>query len=368
MDQPDHHFFVSYAWVDDQPFADPGPGDTHRLGWVSNFLDRFGKHLGRALGRVAEGERYWIDYQEMRGGEVLGETIRAILAGAPLLMPVLSRGWFASHWCRQELSTFLELHPDANRRGSERIFPVCMEPVERADLPTEAQGAWDQLREVVACDFSYRDADHQVRTRWFPAPDPTDRDYARLQQDLARRMAKRIQALQAAEAQPWPGTEAPSPEVPTTPPGRHLVLVNGGSADAGLVRTLADCLDRHGLGYVIPLTAQEGRDAPLKPSVLRQDLRDNLDLCTAVLMLYREGPPEQVHEQVREYLKWSARRPKDKPAPALDLCHAGPRPLSFRPPEMRVHPIGDDGCGCTDACIQAFIARLNAQSAQGSAP
>ena len=82
MDQPSHHFFVSYAWVDDQTFVDPLPTADHRLGWVSTFVDRLAKHLGGTLGRATEGERYWIDYEQMRGGEPLGETIRAQLAAA----------------------------------------------------------------------------------------------------------------------------------------------------------------------------------------------------------------------------------------------------------------------------------------------
>ena len=357
MDEPRHHFFVSYAWVDDQPFADPSPGAGHRAGWVSTFLDRLAKHLGRALGRTAEGERYWIDYERMRAGEPLAATIRAQLAGARLLLPILSPGWFASHWCREELAAFLALHQDA----AQRIFPVWMEPVERADLAPAAQAAWDRLREVLGCDLWYADADRQVRTRWFPQPDPTDRDYGYLQQDLARRMAERLRSLMTAEDGTGPGPRnevVPDPHTEAAIPGTHLVLVNGGSADADLVRNLAACLsERHGLGYVIPLMAQADRDPGLKPSALRRDLRDNLRLCTAVLMLFRDGPVEHVHEQLREYLKCGARRPKGSPPLSLDLCHAGPQPISFRPPGMRVHPVPGAGA-CTDACVRAFVARL----------
>ncbi|WP_295385694.1 toll/interleukin-1 receptor domain-containing protein [uncultured Thiodictyon sp.] len=361
MDQPSHHFFVSYAWVDDQTFVDPLPTADHRLGWVSTFVDRLAKHLGGTLGRATEGERYWIDYEQMRGGEPLGETIRAQLAAASLLLPILSPGWFASHWCLEELSAFLRLHPD----GLNRVFPVWKEPVERADLPPAGQAAWDTLRQVLGSDFWYLDADRQVRTRWFPQPDPTDRDYGNLQQDLARGMAKRLRGLSAAE-QPAPDPQPnpqPDPAAAVAPiPGRHLVLVNGGSADADLVRDLAECLAQRGLGYMIPLMAQGDRDPSLKPSALRQDLRENLRLCTAVLMLYRDGPVDQVHEQLREYLQCNARRPKGSPVPSLDLCHAGARPLSFRPPEMQVHPIGEGGA-CTDACVQAFVVRLIQQAA-----
>jgi hypothetical protein len=243
-----------------------------------------------------------------------------------------------------------------------------MEPVERAALAPEAQAAWDTLRQVLGCDLWYRDADKQVRTRWFPDPDPTDRDYARLQQDLARGLAARIRALVAAEggegAVVGPASQAPDPsqaEPPAAPiPGQHLVLVNGGSADADLVLEIAECLNRrHGLGYVIPLMAQNGQRDGLKPSDLRRDLRDNLRLCTAVLMLFQEGPVEQVHEQLREFLQSATRRPQGSPVPTLDLCHAGPRPISFRPPGMRVHPLVNTSAGaCTDACVAAFVTQV----------
>ena len=47
MPQQQYNAFISYAWVDNQPF------EEGRLGWVSTFVDRLRKHLGRELRRQA---------------------------------------------------------------------------------------------------------------------------------------------------------------------------------------------------------------------------------------------------------------------------------------------------------------------------
>lgn len=436
MDAEHFHAFISYAWADNQPYdsqarplepRDPGaPAAAGTSGWVSTFVDRYRKHLGRAIGRMPEGERIWLDYEELRGSDRVQPAIHAKLAAASLLMPILSPAWFASPWCREEFRTFLDRHPDD---GLQRLFPVWMEPVERADLDEEeARGIWDQVQEFLKYKLWYRDAKNSVRTRWFPLADPTDRHYGDVQQDLARDMAKRIKALaraaaasgtgttgaDAAAARPGPISGTPgrasqtrsraaavlaeklaylreqeaivadpvqrfalkkqieearaklqeaeqAPEQPPPDladirrriPADQLVLLMGGISDADLVREVAERLrERYGIGYLIPLVAQEYRDG-CKPSELRQDLRDNLRVCTAVLAVLREGPPKHVHEQLRESLQLAAKRPQQ--APCLHLCHCSDAPLTIRPVGMRVHSIDH---ACDQACADAFIAEL----------
>lgn len=201
--------FISYARVDNEPFTDGQDG------WVSTFVDRLRKHLARELGRRDLASRVWLDYEQMRGADSLSDALRETLAASTLLVPILSPGWLASGWCREELKVFLDQH------GAEagRIFPVHMAPTD--DLPPP-------LDHLVKYRFWYRDAAQRPRTRWFPDIDPTDRDYGYQMQDMARDMAQRLRELlpeRAAgpvliPASP-PATGSPSPPQPARPRRRR---------------------------------------------------------------------------------------------------------------------------------------------------
>ena len=365
MDQTRYHAFISYAWADNQPFAADGRLGEQReakpsgtpAGWVSTFVDRFEKHLRRGLPRDDGSEPIWLDYQQLRGSDTVQPTIHRELAASSLLLPIVSRSWFDSPWCRDEFETFVEQHPDA----MQRLFPVWMEPVERAGLPPAAQAIWDRLDQLLKYRFWYKDAGKRVRTRWFPDNDPTDRENGDQQMNMARDACERLRTL--AQGQASPATDpAPAPVHPAQPPqpiaGNHLVLVNGGCGDAARVQAVADRLSAHyGLGYIIPLMAQ-AQGTGLKPSDLNRDLRENLKLATAVLMVFCDGPVVQVHEQLRACMQAAAKRPPAQ-QPSLILCHDGRQPLTFRPPGMQVQTI-DPSCadrGTTD-CVAALVAGL----------
>ncbi len=349
MDKYRYHAFISYAWADDQSFeTDGGPdqrGDNR--GWVSTFRDRYHKHLGREIGRIPEGERIWLDYEQLCGNDLVTPRISDKLKNSALLIPILSKAWFASNWCRQEFTTFKKHHPDD---WQDRLFPVRMEPVEPDEIEDkDGQKIRDQIRELLGYPFWYRDQANQIRTRWFPFMDPpTDRNYRDTQQDMARDMARRLRQLgQLAEGIPSPEFTMPprsQPSTPYDPPiprieGDHFVIITGGSGDLSLVQDIARTLDScEDLGYVVPLMAQDRR-AEYESSELLRDLRKNLDLATAVLMVVREGPPDQINEQVREYRQAAARRPDRMPS--LDIWHLGDQPLGFHMPGMRVHQVAD---------------------------
>lgn len=234
---PRYSAFISYAWVDDQPFDDRALEGSRPIGWVSTFVDRLRKHLGRAFGSAMEGDRIWFDHEQVRGNEPFSVEIRAQLVESRLLVPILSPGWFASAWCREELTTFLTFYPD----GMERVFPVWMEPVERANVPPEAQSAWDTLREFLGYKFWYLDQGQRPRTRWFPHPDPADDEYSVLQQDLARQMASRVKTLMRAE----------SPESLADPIDRRGedIFIAYARKDLSRIEPIARALES--LGYVV---------------------------------------------------------------------------------------------------------------------
>lgn len=345
-----HHAFISYAWADDQPFATAGGPDQHgtNRGWVSTFRDRYRKHLGREIGRIPEGERIWLDYEQLRGSDAVTPEIHDTLKDSALLIPILSKSWFASPWCRQEFTAFIQHHADWQKR----LFPVWMEQVEPNKLDGAGQQIWDQFQELelLGYTFWYRNQANRVRTRWFPNPDPSDRDYGYIQQDMARDMAERLEALgQLAEDVPSPAPIPPPPSQPSAtcdlpvPPfkGNQVVVINGGSHDAPLVQDIARVLNtRGGLSYRVPLMAK-GRRVKCRPSKLRWNLRENLERATAVLMVFRAGSPDEVQAQLREYRQAVARHPER--APYLDICHLGNQPLDLPPsgPDIRVYPITD---------------------------
>lgn len=349
-----HHAFISYAWDDDQSFDTAGgpnsPGSHARHnGWVSTFHGHYCKHLGRAIGRFSEGKHIWLDYEQLRGSDaiVITPEISDELKNSALLIPILSKAWFASPWCRQEFTLFLEHHSDPR----ERLFPVWMEPVERDEIEDkDGQKIRDQLRELRGYPFWYRDQANQIRTRWFPFMDPpTDRNYRDIQQDMARDMARRLRQLgQLAEGISSPeSTILPrsQPSTPYDPPvprseGHHFVVITGGSSDASLVRDIAHVLDTsEGPSYKVPLMAQDRR-TDYKPSELLHDLRENLKLATAVLLVVDKGPPDQINGQIREYAQAAAKRPD---RPSLYVYHLGEQPLNLRPSGLdpRIHPIPD---------------------------
>lgn len=327
-----YNAFVSYAWVDNEP---SGAGNTR---WVSTFVDRLRKQLARELGRREHGDRVWLDYERLRGSHQISPKIREQLEASHLLVPILSKGYLASPWCVQELEIFLALHgPDTGR-----IFPVWMSPV---DDPPEA------LASLLKYKFWYEDEARQPRTRWFPDIDATDRAYGDMQQDMARDMAARLIELRPTEA----AASAKQPPLALPIEGEHLVLVSGGQSDADQIRIVAERLGTdHGIGYVVPLVAQRDNSG-YDPSELTKDLRDNLGLCTCVLMLNCLGPQKQVYQHLKEYQRSVAKRPKGKQPPSLVLCHGASEPVPFHPPGMRKLPVNGD---CADDCLWAFLAEL----------
>lgn len=367
-----HSTFISYAWVDNEVF----PGCEK--GWVDTFVDGLRKLLARELGRRDTAGGFWLDYEQLRGNQPLTPTIRSHLEASRTLVLMLSNGYLASPWCRQELAHF------AQRAGADsgRVFVVEMSPVEQAPEP---------LRDLLPYRFWYLDEHRQPCTRWFPDCDPADREYPREQQRLARDLAAKLRAMAASSAvtaeiapdlrpaqQPSPAVAyAPRAEptaaatltataqpvadptpTPTRPQRPQFVLVNGGSEDAELVSAIARRLEALDLDVAVPLSALPNQSG-LKSSTLTRDLRDKLSLCDSVLMVYRQGPVDQVSQHLIECLKACAKAPKGKTPPAIGLCQTQPDSLALgvRTRGMRVRVVSGD---CAEECIEWFLAESTA--------
>jgi hypothetical protein len=347
----EYNLFISYAWVDDEVY----PGCEK--GWISTFVDGLRKHLARELGRRDEADRLWLDYEQMRGNDSVTPTIQARLAASRTLVLILSQAYLASAWCCQELAAFV----DKFGANSDRIFVVWMSPVEMEPEP---------LRELVKYRFWYLDEKKEPRTRWFPFIDPTDREYASEQQRLARDLAAKLRKLwqheEGSVSRPQPTlsrTAVPQrlAQSANTAPARNasgrFVLVDGGVQDRDLIRAIAGRLAQESLGVSLPLSALLDQSG-LKSSHLTRDLREKLRLCDAVLMVYRDGPVDQVSQHLVEFLKTCAKAPKGKRPPGLHLCQTRNDPLAvgLRPKGMRVHVVCE---GWPDACVRSFLEGLS---------
>nr|VFJ73515.1 MAG: TIR domain-containing protein [Candidatus Kentron sp. FW] len=342
-----YNAFISYAWRDNLSLEENGKG------WVSVFVDRLGKLLERELPRALSQDGIWLDYEQMRGSDRIGNTVREALQQSRLLVPILSKGWLDSPWCQDELRIFLHQHGP----NSGRIFPIWMDSVE--DLP-------EPLDDLLKYQFWYQDEAKQPRIRWFPEPDPTDRDYSRIQQDLARDMAKRLWALADAKA-PQPSDVPEEPVAATDaitdhirPKGKHRVFINGGDDDWELIQAVAEHLyEDHGVGYFLPLRQNSG----LKSSEVIRDLRDKLSLCNNVLLVYDQGPEHQVQRHITEILRAIPRRLKSAPPLDISLCIPHGTNFGFKPPGMRIFECS--GPELAD-CARQLAAAL-AQPAEASA-
>ena len=93
-------------------------------------------------------------------------------------------------------------------------------------------------------------------------------------------------------------------ETPITKPRDKavaFVFVNMDSADRPLAERVCEVLDRHNIGYALPL---ESRD----PGEFRRDLEQNLTECDGLIVVYGESTATWVRGQLRECQKAMARR------------------------------------------------------------
>jgi hypothetical protein len=123
--------------------------------------------------------------------------------------------------------------------------------------------------------------------------------------------------------------------------------------DCDLVHAVAKQLERRRLGVAVPLCAVS-EQADIRSSALTRDLRTKLSLCDSVLMVFRRGPPDQVSQHLIECLKASARIPKSRTPPTIDLCQTSPDSLALglHPSGMRIHVVGE---ACADECVEWFL-------------
>ena len=122
----DHDVFVSYATVDDSPKGN---------GWVTAFVELLRERLAAAYGRRHE-NRVWWDRSSIDEEAALTQQISDRVRKSACLVVILSRGYVASNWCREELNAFLDAMKAQPERDS-RIFLIDIGNLLEADRPEE---------------------------------------------------------------------------------------------------------------------------------------------------------------------------------------------------------------------------------------
>ena len=152
------HLFISYTHKDNKPLLNDAEG------WVSRFHKTLGVVLEQRLGRMPE---IWRD-ERLQGNDVFTPEIMARLPESAVRLAVVSEGYVASKWCRDEAQAFCEAAEQTGgltRDNKSRVFKVFKAPPATLDpLPAV-------MREMTGYNFFERNADN--------APKELDPDFGK---------------------------------------------------------------------------------------------------------------------------------------------------------------------------------------------
>jgi hypothetical protein len=189
LDQFDYDIFVSYAHVDDEPVA----GADH--GWVTHLVRCLKAQLARKLGR-SDAYTLWMDH-DLRNSAPLTQQILDRVRRSAMLVILLSPGYVASTWCRQEREAFFRI---IRERGAPNVFVVELDCVDNIERPPE-------LCDLNPIRFWRRNPlGGAPRILGWPRPNPDDHDYYSAVGDLVHEMVDEMRRLRAQTAAADPST------------------------------------------------------------------------------------------------------------------------------------------------------------------
>jgi hypothetical protein len=252
----DHHAFISYAHIDNEPLT---PGQK---GWVAQFHATLQTMLSQRLGEKA---RIWRD-DKLEGNDMFAQEIVDQFAKTALLISILSPRYVRSEWCTRELRAFCEaatVTGGLTIGNKSRIFKVVKTPVEAgAELP-------EQVHQTLGYDFfAVEDGDSKELDPAF-GEEARQRFLSKLS-GLAWQIAKSLQELAQAAA----GRAAAAREA------RPVVFLAECGHDLRTTRDqLATDLLMH--GYEV-LPAQQ---LPLTEDALVPELKSQLERCALSIHL-----------------------------------------------------------------------------------
>ena len=177
--------FISYARVDDEP--------VFGVKWVSTLLQDLRNLLAQKMG-CHDAFSIWWDEINLRGNHAVTPEIRTAVQQSATMLLVLSPGYLASQWCRQEKELFFEV---LGGQPQDRVFVVEKQVLDKG----QSQPA--ELDDLKKYHFWYRDERDQIRTLSLREPEPHTTMYIRLVEDLATDISRQLKA-RAAAAPPQP--------------------------------------------------------------------------------------------------------------------------------------------------------------------
>jgi TIR domain len=307
----DQDVFVSYAHIDDRPYFEPRAGEEPPLGWVGTLVRHLKNQLGQKIGR-SDACKLWFDNQSLRGNHLLTEEIAVQLERSAAFVAIVSPGYLASAWCRDELNLFFRRSTPELARSVFLIEKAPLDP----DEPSPPE-----LRARRAYRFWFPDRNEQPRTLAVPVPHEDEREYYRQIEDLARDLADKLKAMRSSRT----GLTGAGPSEGLRPltgapiHGAPVVLLAEVTDDLEFKRLeVQRFLEQHGL-TVLPETSY-----PLGRAEFEAAL--DADLMRSAVFVQLLGP-------------MPGKRPRDVPDGYgwLQLeraLHRGRRVLQWRSPEV----------------------------------
>jgi len=194
-----HDIFVSYAHVDDIAL------EGAKKGWVTTLINSLKIQLAKKLGS-SNAFSLWMDY-ELRGNSAATPETLEHLENSATLVLILSPGYLASSWCHLELNTFL---------GKMDTHSGCVFVVEH----DEVEERLPQLSDLRGYRFWLRDETGKPRILAIPQPNPNEREYYNLIEDLGRDLVDKLKQLKKSATPPdvpsQHRTPTPAPKPRTT--------------------------------------------------------------------------------------------------------------------------------------------------------
>jgi hypothetical protein len=126
----DHHIFISYAHLDNEPLHEKSEG------WISCFERLLRIFIGEYLG---DKPKIWRDLR-LESNSILAAEIEEQLLKAAILVAILSPRYVKSDWCRWEVKQFYETAKQIGLeriKNKSRIFKVEKYLVDLHDHPEE---------------------------------------------------------------------------------------------------------------------------------------------------------------------------------------------------------------------------------------